>query len=431
MKKLLSVLLATTCLASCEYVDDYTGGGGVVSVPPRSVLEENIQYALPYTVLSAEGDVEIRNGGYGSAATAHPTEEGEFYAITDRGPNTDFLDGKKFPFADYIPRIGHFGVTKQGTIIKLKEILLRNPKGRPISGLPNPEGKGATGEIPYDAAGNPLPFDDFGIDSEGLVALKDGTFWVSDEYGPHVVHYNAQGTELERISPIGVNEGNGGRKLPAVFSKRRANRGMEGLAVTPDEKTIVGIMQSTMHNPEPIRSNVTRIVTLDLETGATQQFVYIQEDSNLSNSEITALSNTEFLVVERDGKFAGDGPAQKHIYKIDINGATDISGDDAGAELGMLIDGKTIEQSSAEELLAAGIEPVKKTLVADLVQTFGYAHDKLEGIWLIDSNTIGCLNDDDFAVSDEDGDGIIEQKVLPGTEHVIDASSLYLIKADF
>lgn len=163
-------------LVSCEYVDDYTGGGGIVSVSPTSVLKENIQYVLPFTVLSDEGDVEIRNGGFGSAATAHPTEEGEFYAITDRGPNTDFLDGKKFPVADYAPRIGHFGVTKQGTIIKLDEILLRYPEGKPISGLPNPECKGATGEIPYDAAGNPLPFDDFGIDSEGLVTLKTVLF---------------------------------------------------------------------------------------------------------------------------------------------------------------------------------------------------------------------------------------------------------------
>lgn len=206
---------------------------------------------------------------------------------------------------------------------------------------------------------------------------------------------------------------------------------MEGLAVTPDEKTPVGIMRSTMHNPEPIRSEVTRIVTFDLKTGDTRQFVYLQEDSKLSNSEITALSKTEFLVVEGDGKFSGDGPAQKHIYKIDLGGATDISGKDANAEFGMMVDGKSVEQSSAEELKAAGIVPVRKRLVADLVQSFGYAHDKLEGIRLIDGNATGCLNDDDFAVSDEDGDGNIEQKVLPGTEQAVDASSLYLIKADF
>ncbi len=34
---------------------------------------------------------------------------------------------------------------------------------------------------------------DYGLDSEGLAALNDGTFWVSDEYRPHIVHYDANG----------------------------------------------------------------------------------------------------------------------------------------------------------------------------------------------------------------------------------------------
>lgn len=110
----------------------------MVSVSPTSVLKENIQYVLPFTLLSKEGNVEIRNGGFGSAATAHPTEEGEFYAVNDRGPNTDFLDGKKFPVADYAPRIGHFGVTKQGTIIKRDEILLRGSRGQTNIGASEP-----------------------------------------------------------------------------------------------------------------------------------------------------------------------------------------------------------------------------------------------------------------------------------------------------
>ncbi|OWW27474.1 hypothetical protein B4Q04_05125 [Zobellia sp. OII3] len=433
MKKLLIFMVGLCLLNSCDHIDDFIGGGPTtpVEVSPAEVLEANTQYPLPYSVLSTiNNTVEIRNGGFGSGATSHPTKGNEFYAITDRGPNTDYLDGKKFPVASYTPRIGHYRVTESGKIELLEEILLKDPSGQLISGIPNPEGKGATGEIPYDADGNAIAFDDFGLDSEGIVALKDGTFWVSDEYGPHIVHYNANGVQLERISPIGVNEDTGDRKLPAVFAKRRANRGMEGLAVTPDEKTLVGIMQSTMYNPEKIQSNITRIVTFDLETGYTRQYVYVQETANLSNSEITAISNTEFLVVERDGKFAGAGAAQKHIYKINLAGATDISGSNPKNELGLMVGDKTIEQSTAEELAEANIVPVQKELVVDLVAEFGYRHDKLEGIWLVDDNTLGFINDDDFTVSDNDGDGVIEQKILPGSTD-IDASSLYLVKANF
>ncbi|WP_252735741.1 esterase-like activity of phytase family protein [Zobellia sp. B3R18] len=432
MKKLVLLGAGLCMLNSCDYIDDFVGEGPAPkSVSPTEVLKTNTQYLLPHTVLNTiNGGVEVRNGGFGSGATAHPTEEADFYAITDRGPNTNYLDGKKFPVAEYTPRIGHFTVTSSGKIELLDEILLKDPRGKTITGIPNPEGKGATGEIPYDAAGNAIPFDDFGLDSEGIVALKDGTFWVSDEYGPHIVHYSANGVQIERISPMGVNEGMGDRKLPAVFAKRRANRGMEGLAITPDEKTLVGIMQSTMYNPEKIQSNITRIVTFDLETGYTRQYVYVQEKANLSNSEITAISNTEFLVVERDGKFAGEGPAQKHIYKINLNGATDISGNNPKDENGLMIGDKTIEQLTIQELAAANIVPVQKELVVDLVAEFGYAHDKLEGIWIMNSNTLAFINDDDFAVSDNDGDGVIEQKILPGTTD-IDASSLYMVKTNF
>ncbi|WP_244428680.1 esterase-like activity of phytase family protein, partial [Flavobacterium sp. B17] len=89
----------------------------------------------------------------------------------------------------------------------------------------NPAGMGSTGEIAYAVDGSVLGTDNYGLDSESIVAAADGTFWVSDEYGPHIVHYNADGVELERISPIGVNTGT--RKLPAVFAKRRPNRGMD------------------------------------------------------------------------------------------------------------------------------------------------------------------------------------------------------------
>ena len=57
--------------------------------------------------------------------------------------------------------------------------------------------------------------------------MNDGTFWVSDEYGPHIVHYDANGKEIGRINPF-VNDVRNTFTLPQEFSYRRANRGMEG-----------------------------------------------------------------------------------------------------------------------------------------------------------------------------------------------------------
>ncbi len=390
----------------------------------------NTGIALPYTVLSTANGVEIRNGGFGSSACAHPTKAGEFYAMTDRGPNADATGGKYFPVPDYTPRIGHFRLNNDGTIEKLEEILFKTPSGTPISGRPNPEGYGSTGEIPYDLNGAVLNTDEYGLDPEGLVAMKDGTFWVSDEYGPHIVHYSKTGVQLKRISPVGINTGS--RKLPAVFAKRWANRGMEGLTVTPDQKTLVGIMQSRLYNPSKagaINKTLTRIVTFDIATGNTKQYLYRQEIDDNSNSEICALSATQFLVVERDGKFSADGSVMKHIYKIDISNATDVSGIDFNAEKGYLVNGKALEENTWEALTTANIKAVSKILAVDVFNYLGnYPHDKLEGIWLINSNTIGIINDDDFGVWSDATNKIKAKTLSPtnGTER--DGNRLYILK---
>lgn len=443
---LSSVAVAALLLAGCSSEDD-NKDKAVVSYADKVTASGS---TLPYTVLAAPSDAfEIRNGGYGSAATAHPTNVNLFYAITDRGPNADYTGadgkGKMFPVPDYTPRIGLFELTSDGSVKQIKDILLKDRDGNLISGLPNSSGLGGTGEIPYDSNGSTIKnsdgtiaFDDYGLDSEGLVALNDGTFWVSDEYGPHMVHFDADGKEIGRINPF-TEDNRTQFNLPAEFANRRANRGMEGLAVTPDQKTLVGIMQSTMYNPDKtVKSlDITRIVTINVDTGAVGQYLYKQEAAARSNSEIAALSATEFLVIERDGTFLADNPdAQKEIYKIDLSTGTNLetvslsAGMEQNATHGLTIDGKTLEQvvladGNWDTLTAKGIVPVSKTLVVDMVSEVSYPHDKMEGLWIIDSNTIGVLNDDDFATTENNGE--LEQKYLIPTT-TIDSNTLYVVR---
>lgn len=424
---------------------------------------------LPYTVLRSDlldsqapgENFEIRNGGFGSAMAPHPTVGNQFYALTDRGPNADcggaYGKGKAFPTPDYTPRIGLFEVEADGAVKQLKTILLRRPDGSRITGLPNSSALGGTGETPYDASGapvlvdgskpfnddpaspdyNPLRLDDYGLDGEGLVALKDGTFWVSDEYGPHIVHFDAEGKEIGRINPF-ADDKRDVHTLPAEFANRRPNRGMEGLAVTPDESTLVGLMQSTMRNPDKAvqKLDVTRIVTVNLETGKVSQYLYKQDKPANSNSEIAALSATQFILVERDGKFLNKDPkARKKVYRIDLTTGADLEtvtaeGTTQDEKLGLLIDGKTIEQAVLdggwEALEAKGIHPVSKSLVVDMVAAVGYPHDKMEGLWVVDAETLGVLNDDDFALWSTD-DKLHQKKLDDAT---IDGNTLYLVKAD-
>ncbi|MCR5253001.1 MAG: esterase-like activity of phytase family protein [Treponema sp.] len=385
---------------------------------------------VPFKTLTTTQDgVEVRKGGFGSDACAFPGDSSKFYLITDRGPNIDFKGpegkGKLFPVPEFNPEIGLFQFQKDGSVKQIKAISLKAPDGKKITGLPNPKGKGATGEIAYDLNDRILGLDEYGLDSEGLVAMKDGSFWVSDEYGPHIVHFSKKGVELERISPYGMTTN--GRKIPAVLANRRANRGMEGLAKTPDEKYLVGIMQSTLYNPskkEVVNNRLIRIVKFELATGKIWQYLYQQNKETDSCCGITALSNDEFIVIERDGKFAGEENAHKYLFKINLKDATDVNGD-MTSKNGMLIDGKTLEQCTQAEVLDAGITFIKKELVTDLVAEISYSHDKLEGLWLKDNHTICVANDNDFALIEKDNR--LCQKILPGADKPED-DVVYTIK---
>ncbi|RBP81835.1 esterase-like activity of phytase family protein [Marinomonas rhizomae] len=452
-------------LSGCANNSTTSTAGFVDGFPPQGS-------ELPYSVLrddlidsKTNTPFEIRNGGFGSAMTANPNQANQFYALTDRGPNAnysgDYGKGKSFPVASYTPRIGLFNVAIDGKVTMVKSILLKRPEGSLISGLPNTSALGGTGETPYHADGqpvlvddskpydkvaNPIKLDDYGLDGEGLVALKDGTFWISDEYGPHIVHFDSRGVEIGRINAF-KGDSRDVFHLPAVFQHRRANRGMEGLAITPDETTLVGIMQSSMKNPDKAaqKGSLTRIVTVNLTTGKTEQYLYRQEKSENSNSELAALTANKFLVIERDGSFLFGGPngrskakpnAQKHVYRIDLTTGTPLSSialsDSIKRDVshGMMIDGLTLEQfvnkNGWEALSAKGIHPVNKSLVVDMVKAVSYPHDKMEGLWVIDKNHLGVLNDDDFATWSTKGK--LEQKILD--KNKVDSNRLYIIKAN-
>ncbi|MGZ7250350.1 hypothetical protein ACXWPT_09740, partial [Streptococcus pyogenes] len=73
-----------------------------------------------------------------------------------------------------------------------------------------------------------------------------------------------------------------------------------------------------------------------------------------------------------------------------LTGSGDVKQD---TELGLTLSGKTLEEIVLEQgwgaLSEAGITPVSKSLVIDMVAKVGYPHDKMEGLWVIDDRHLG------------------------------------------
>ncbi|MFI0943142.1 esterase-like activity of phytase family protein [Streptomyces sp. NPDC021020] len=388
---------------------------------------------------------QLSGEGYGSSLTPVPHRPGYFYGLTDRGPNADAPDGNKSEMLlGFTPQIGEFKLV-DGKAELVKQVTLKGPKslgGVKYSGLPPHDTAEVIDDVDRTNAngGTPVPVarDAYGYDSEGLVALPDGSFWVSDEYGPYITHFDANGYELGRLTPYRNSVDNAKHKilgyLPAELANRATNKGMEGLTVSPDGRTLVGIMQSALQQPDlgsTKAKNVapTRIVTVDLRTFATKQYLYLLDDpadTGNANSEITALSGTKFLVDERDGNYQPF--AKKTLYTVDVNGATDVSGLTIGGKSPEAFVGKDGTNDALAALTAAGVNVAQKqqtldvgTLVSQLDPTGGFfAHDKVEGVATSDGGrTLYLSNDDDFGIDtiavDPDGTWTVHQKVLPST----------------
>ncbi len=136
-----------------------------------------------------------------------------------------------------------------------KITLKKNALGEDITGLPNPFMKTNT-EQAFDVNGVPIEYDASGLDTEALVKLSDGTFWLAEEYGPSILHVDAEGKILKRLVPAGLEEDLKEAKypvkgsLPAILMKRKLNRGIESIAVDPSEKNLYFILQSPLANPD-------------------------------------------------------------------------------------------------------------------------------------------------------------------------------------
>jgi hypothetical protein len=343
---------------------------------------------LPITVrdsIASVGGVIVYHGGFGSAISRGPG--GQLYILTDRGPNYDFAaETKAFAAPEVGPQVGVFE-RRATEVTLLRTIRLRNIDGSPITGLPNPPGSGATGETAVAPDGTRLEPDKNGLDTEGIHLLRDGTFWIADEYGPTLVHFDAAGQALERVSPWGPR----GRALPAVLAARRPNYGFEGLTGDDTGRILVGVVQSPLDNPRAAgrESLHVRIIVFDTRTGSSRQYLY---------------------PLDAVGFFATD--------------ATDVS-DPANRPSGRLANGKTLEAASTADLVVENIEPATKRLVVDLVD-LGYPHDKPEGLVVFGRDEIGVVNDDDYSITDGGG-GVAAVKRLPRTG-AVDAGFLWVIR---
>ncbi len=360
--------------------------------------------------------------GIGSGAFRHPSDPPNvIWTLGDRGPNIACSDmkeqagtelackevknGRVYPTPFYTPSMYRVLLLDDGTFRVTDVITLKDRDGVPLNGMPNPL-RTATTETPLDGKGATLKQDLRGIDVEGLVKLSDGTFWVGDENGPSLAHFSADGRLIARHVPQGTEGDFTGApyetvgSLPPIIARRQANRGIEAVSISPDERFLYFIMQNPLANPDTAayqQARNTRLFKIERATmKVVGEYVYTLDDpktfrrdpSNKQSdprlSEMMAIGPDRLVVLERTEQTT-------KLYEVEFVGATDIAGsrwDDAATS-------PSLEQT---ELGTAKITPVKKTIrfdTADHTAILG----KTEGMTLLGDGSLVLINDDDFGVT--------------------------------
>ncbi|MCX4910803.1 esterase-like activity of phytase family protein [Streptomyces sp. NBC_00878] len=356
---------------------------------------------LPGTVGDDRG---VDLGGIGS--DIYPAgRKGEFWTVTDRGPNGQIkVPGEKrrtFPVPGFDPAIVKIRVSG-GSVQVLDAIPITTSSGKPVTGLSNQKRRD---EAPYSYdAKAPLSYNPNGLDTEGIVRAADGSFWLVDEYGPSLIHVSARGKVLTRYVPKGLTLTGAGypvvEALPAVLLHRKINRGFEGLAQLPGGDLVIAV-QSPLSLPDTDAGEASLTARLlrfsPKKRTVTAEYAYRfdpvnvvdpseDDPSELKISSVVAVGRGRLLVEERTDKAA-------RLQIVKLSRGADILGDKWDDDR----TSPSLEQ--LDDPAASGVPVLRKRLVVDLGAVKGVP-GKIEGVARVDHDTLALINDNDFGMTD-------------------------------
>lgn len=274
-------------------------------------------------LLDASGGSLVNDGRMGFFSDIYyDAARGEWWALSDRGPG-----GGTLPYETRVHRFAIDVDPGTGGISEfriLQTLIFR--KGRTA----------LDGFAPSVAGPLGLAFDPEGI----VVNPRTGHLLLSDEYGPSVIEINRAGQLVRRYElPSNVLPRNA---LSGVVNHasdegntagKRTNRGFEGLAISPDGRTLYAMLQSAMLDEGGSSGAVNRIVAFDTRTARPlAQYAYRMDGNSQGRgiSALVAINDHEFLVLERNNRGLGVdanlASPNKKVFRIDLTGATDVTG---------------------------------------------------------------------------------------------------------
>jgi hypothetical protein len=215
------------------------------------------------------------------------------------------------------------------------------------------------------------------FDPESLQVAPDGTYWVGEEFGPFLLHLNADGELIEPPvatpgvqSPSSPTLGTAAPNLPG-------SKGYEGLAISPNGRVLHPMLEgATAEDARAGMADALRIYTVRKGEFADEFLRYRMEDAAHALGDFVMVNNHEALVIERDN---GQGPtaAFKRVYLVDLR---DTDGD-GWVSKRLLVDLMDVADPD-------GLSPYG--------DPFTFPFFTIEDVEVLDPRTIAVMNDNNF-----------------------------------
>ena len=310
--------------------------------------------------MSIDGKSWVRNadGSYNGSLWLLPDRGYNVAGTTDYRARLNTIDIKLTPVAPgATPPAGQEQSGLEGKLADT--LLLRDNKGNETTGLDPANGvRQAEGGMPLLPQ---APNGKISLDNEAIARLPDGSMFISDEYGPYIYRFSADGRMISATAPpaallpmrkglVNFSSNNPGPREAAPDPKdptsgRQNNQGFEGMSLTPDGKFLIVVLQSatrqdggdsssTRQNTRALVYDATDLDHLKLVHEYVVPLPVFTNDKGktavAAQSEIVALSPTSFLMLARDSNNGygqkGDKSLYRSIVAVDVSAATDIAG---------------------------------------------------------------------------------------------------------
>jgi hypothetical protein len=395
--------------------------------PPSIVLYRQPTDQIGLGTVLTPGGKTLRlvlgpGSGLYQAAGADPDE---FWCITDRGPNVQCgkaqrvlgrtieeacqgqREGKVFPLPGFSPTILRIHLSGDAFSV-FERLPLCDPQRRPLSGLPLPDHDVLDSEPAFDIDGKRLAGDPDGVDTESVVRLRNGDFWLGEEFGPSLLDVARDGVVRRRLVPVGTLAAFSGarlaieERLPGILARRALNRGIEAIGLSADETKLWFMTQSPLAHPDYAafeRSRLVRLFTMALPACRIEaERVYVLDTpDSFSDDRSTRASDVRIgdLQVLADGTLAVLERIDRttRIHQVDVSAATNL----CGTAWDDVLHRPALEQLDPAELAARGIVPTSKTLMFDSAG-LGLP-EGMEGLsFSADRRTLTLINDNDCGV---------------------------------